>query len=962
MTGGSGGTVLSSRPAGLPTTDGSPRRQNPGAPVPTPARRARTALAALTGLFGGLLVTVVAATPASAEEVYDRPADGMFSIEGHGWGHGHGLSQWGAQGAASLGRTADEITAAYYPGTARGVLPAAPIRVLLQGDDGVDTVVEAADGLTVTDLASGGQATLPVGPTRWRITSATDGLRLSSLTGDTWSPYGFGGAGSFAGPLRFAGPPLVRLDYPGGSSRDYRGAVQAVRTGDTTLQSVDVLDLEDYLLGVVPRESSSSWRPAALQAQAIAARSYSAYKRAHVAGAATYDICDTTACQVFGGTALHTASGSTIALEPASTTDAVRATAGVVRTYAGAPIFAEFSSSNGGWSTDGGAPYLVAARDDWDGAVSNTVHAWTATLAAGDLERRYPAIGHLERMRVTRRDGNGEWGGRVREVVLEGTSPSGAPTSVQTTGVGVYNARTWPASSDGLRSSWWHVRSSTASAVATQSIAPTLVLAPGDPTGRLTVTLRNTGTTAWPVAGLHLAVASPPGEADPLVGGGTRPGAFVGSGRTQVAPGESADFVLALDATGTAPGLQGRAYRLRNDTGPLYGATVSWQVPVRAPVLTAAAAAAPTGPGLLDPTTVVLPVTGAATVRLSVRNTGNVTWPAGPVRLATSGPRERTSPSYGADWISASRPGPLSAGVRPGAAGTVDLVLHGAGRPVGASAEAFEPVWDGRGYLPGAVTRLTVVRVDPSVTHLSEVVAAPPASLSLSNAPTSTATLVVRRRNLGGASWTVGQETLSTGSASPYATRAWPSASTPPPLAASISRPGSATVRPGEVGEWRVPVSAYRVAPGTRSLRLSPQGAGPATTTSISVTAARFTGTLVAVHGAVQVPSTGTATSWFDVRNTGSTAWPVGGAVRSTVLTGSSPSRGPRWTASTRPGTATNLTSPGARTVAPGQVARFVVVLAGNGRSPRTTSEPFGVIWEGWARLGLRAVLAYSVR
>ena len=142
----------------------------------------------------------------------------------------------------------------------------------------------------------------------------------------------------------------------------------------------------------------------------------------------------------------------------------------------------------------------------------------------------------------------------------------------------------------------------------------------------------------------------------------------------------------------------------------------------------------------------------------------------------------------------------------------------------------------------------------------------------------------------------------------------------------------------------------------------SPVGGGPSVTTSITVTAATFAGVLVAVHPSVTVPATGVTTSWFDVRNTGNVAWPVRGAVRSAALTaGGSPARAAGWLASTRPGTAVNLGSPAARSVAPGQVARFVVVLAGNRRTPRAVREPFGVVWEGWGRLDLMAVLPYAL-
>src|SRR5689334_16791730 len=141
-----------------------------------PSVTRRTALAAALGVVGSLVTTVVSAGPAAAEQVYDRPASGVFSVLGHGWGHGHGLSQWGAQGAASLGISADTITSTYYPGTAKGALADSPIRVLLQADEGRDTQVYAASGLKVTDVASGRSETLPAGPTRWRATVDSAGL------------------------------------------------------------------------------------------------------------------------------------------------------------------------------------------------------------------------------------------------------------------------------------------------------------------------------------------------------------------------------------------------------------------------------------------------------------------------------------------------------------------------------------------------------------------------------------------------------------------------------------------------------------------------------------------------------------------------------------------------------------------------------------------------------------------
>jgi stage II sporulation protein D len=955
-----------------------------------PLRRPRpllkkSALVALSGLLGGLVASVAAAPPAAAEEIYVRDADGSFAIEGHGWGHGHGMSQWGAQGGASLGRTVDQITGFYYPGTAKTVLANTPMRVLLQADTGGDTQVYPAGGLAVTDLATGAKATLPTGVERWRSVVDSAGLHVQNYASGAWHNWALLGRSTLAGPVQFGGPTFVRVIFPNSSSRDYRGTVRSVKTSNTTVGTVNVLPMESYLMGVVPRESSASWQPAALQAQAVAARSYSAYKREHAPASQFFDICDTTQCQVYGGAA--TWSGSTrTSLEPASTNDAIKATAGVVRTYQGASIFAEFSSSNGGWSTDGGVPYLKAQRDDWDGAVSNGVHSWTAGLTSTQLERRFPSVGTLRRIRVTQRDGNGEWGGRVKQVVLEGVDSSGAATSVTTTGAGVYNANTWPASSDGLRSSWWRVAAATSSTVVGQSVAPTLVQSPGISTGTLTATLRNSGTTTWSSNGLHLAVASPPGQADPLVGGSTTPGVYTGTATT-IAPGETAAFRFDLTGDGVRAGLQGRSYRLRNGTGGLFGTTVSWQVPVNAPVFSAVTAARPvstaakpaTSPAdapnavFADGRTVVVPVTGSTGVRVSAKNTGNVAWPAGattPVVLGTSGPRDRTSVSADPTWVSPSRPVRMAgtAAVNPGGAGTFDLTLNGNSQPVGVTTESFEPLWEAKHWLDGASTPLTVVRVDPAASRLATVDDPPVSTLALTSAPSGTATLRVRLRNLGGQPWTLTEEGLSA-SATPLSTTAWSSPTTPPKLAGNVTRPGQSKVYPGEVGEWRVPLSAFRKAAGSYPVTVQPIGPGGATygpklTTKVTVTRAVYTGTLVRVSPTVNVPRGGYATAWFDVKNTGNVPWAINSSVRSEALTsGGSPSRHTSWLSATRPGPIrSNVSKPGTTVVNPGEVARFIVVLAGNGRTAGARTEDFGVLWESWTRLaGLRARLAYAI-
>ena len=231
--------------------------------------------------------------PAAAEEV---PVGGAatFTVDGHGYGHGHGLSQYGALGAANQGVGWKQIIGFYYPGTdlgrARG-----PLKVLVTADTSKDVMVDARDGLRLHRLAGGksyllGKLRPRAG--RWRIMPKGDksvvSFRQSGRTGWTrWT--------AFAGSAEFtAGNKPLTLRLPGRGTASYRGALRSV--GKDT---VNVLPMDRYLQGVVPREVPAEWPADAVRAQSVAARSYAAYERAHATG--HYDLCDTTSCQVYGG-------------------------------------------------------------------------------------------------------------------------------------------------------------------------------------------------------------------------------------------------------------------------------------------------------------------------------------------------------------------------------------------------------------------------------------------------------------------------------------------------------------------------------------------------------------------------------------------------------------------------------------------------------------------------------------
>ncbi|MDQ1712348.1 MAG: stage sporulation protein [Frankiaceae bacterium] len=950
--------------------------------------------------FRGALVTallaaplaVLPATPALADEVYPRPANGVFEVEGHGWGHGHGLSQWGAEGAARKGVPYTTILNTYYPSTVQQVAAVRAIRVLINEDDHTDLHVRAASGLAVRDLATNTRYALPAGPTRWRVVADSAGQHVQSY-GSAWSHWSTGGKSAFTGPLQFEGPAANRLYLPDGTARDYRGTLRAVRTGTATINVVNVLDLEAYLYGVVPRESSSYFKPEALKAQSVAARSYATYGIDHPKSS-SYDICSTTSCQVYGGMRLVTASGSTIELETAATNAAVNATARTIRTYGGKAIFAEFSSSNGGFSVATNHPYLQAKADAWD-AIASPHHDWDAQVTAAQLEARYPAVGRLLRIRVTKRDGNGAWGGRVKTVLLEGVDKAGKATTVTTTGGGVYSANTWPRSANGLRGSWWRVIPSYASTVVSRSAVPSLVRPPGVAKGDVVATVRNSGPAPWPVSGLHLAVASPLGAADPLAGGSTRPGVFVAnlsrSGASTIEPNEVAKFVVHLDAARVNTGTYAKSYVVRLATGEAFGAAVKWSVPVVDPRFSSALAGVtpvssspgPSGadapPAVWPNRTVVLPRNGSVTMKVRIKNTSNVPWPLNKgVRLNTSDARSHASPSKGASWLSPSVVGPVTSvegapsatAVAPGQVGVFPLTLYGNGLGVGVTTESFEAAYAPYHWLDGGKVTLYVVRVDTAVARVAGLHAGLAPKTSLLAYPGDRRSLVIRLRNLGGQAWPVnGADVIMTadpaGRADALRTPAWLSATKATRLFRNYSRPGTSAVYPGEIGEYVVPIDPTNRAAGTyREFFQATSGNtrfGPVVGTTASVAAATFTGTLTRNSTGVVVPKGGVATYTIDLKNTGNVTWTVGGNV--VLSAGASKSATPTWRSPSRPAAVGgNLSRKNATTIRPGEIARFTFTIGANGRAPGTYHETFGAGWETWRAMVLSVPVTYTIR
>jgi stage II sporulation protein D len=470
------------------------------------SRTAAVVAAAALSCASWLAGVPTAKADVTVSESYPFPASRMITVDGHGYGHGEGMSQEGAMHAATIGVPATGILAFYYPGatfagagnplirvaltgvadgtTAKGYLPPSDDRYQCSDTTAPATTctltVVQTTGLVITDSATAAHPDPVTGADEWGVAIHKDGLHLRVHTPAGWADAHVAGKPAvFAGPVTFNGPALIRVDWGGGVLRDYRTQVSAVRTdpGSATTPSrmirLATMSLDDYVRGVVYQESPSSWPLQELDAQAIAARSYADSLR--LENKASYDICDSTFCQVFGGTQL-TKKGKTTWLEPdpnKPATDPVAQTADTILVNGSVPVFAQFSSSNGGWTAGGDPSYGPVRPDLWDAASGDPYASWTAVLSAATLEAAY-GFKRLDVLTITSRDGtSAPWGGRVRALRLDGIDASGAPKSVTLTDQSALRL--------GLRSTFYKPRW-TAPTIAAPATAPRghLVVVSGD--------------------------------------------------------------------------------------------------------------------------------------------------------------------------------------------------------------------------------------------------------------------------------------------------------------------------------------------------------------------------------------------------------------------------------------------------------------------------------------------------
>jgi stage II sporulation protein D len=292
----------------------------------------------------------------------------VFTLNGHGWGHGIGMSQYGALGYAQHGWAYDRILGHYFKDTTLGSLPRGTReRVLLVSGKG-SIHFSTGDTVNATDGSSDTKS-LPAGSYRVDTGPVAGNLRLwSSADHDyIWK--------RIQAPLAItAGSSPLELDdaaLNGYDNDHWWGDFRIDRTGGGPLSLVNVVPMEKYVRGVVPCEVPASWLAAAVRAQAVAARSYAAA----TAGGADFDAYPDTRSQMY----------CPIEKQAAASDAAVKATARQVVMYNGSVATAFFSSSSGGRTSSisaswGGTdlPYLAPVKDRYDGANGdNPNHTWS---------------------------------------------------------------------------------------------------------------------------------------------------------------------------------------------------------------------------------------------------------------------------------------------------------------------------------------------------------------------------------------------------------------------------------------------------------------------------------------------------------------------------------------------------------------------------------------------------------
>lgn len=324
-----------------------------------------------------------AAPPAAAAPAAATAAPTSWTLTGSGFGHGVGMSQYGARALAEKGYSAQRILAHYYRGiTYDAVRDDATIATSLE------RAVSRVDLVGRATASGGGTVTITVGS---RQVTARAGQQVRvTRSGSTLAAACSACGWSVSGSRLLVDVWEARTDLEVAGNRYRYGRLHLTPSTSSGVDAVLHMRLHEEYLDQI-REVPWSWPEAALEAQAAAARAFALRKvAAGLRSDCACHVTDTTADQVFH----PLPTGGELAAWPRWRA-AVRATGasttGYVPRYQGAVIEALYSSSNGGWSEDsedvfgGYLPYLRSRYDSASLTAANPYRSWTRTVSGSAL-------------------------------------------------------------------------------------------------------------------------------------------------------------------------------------------------------------------------------------------------------------------------------------------------------------------------------------------------------------------------------------------------------------------------------------------------------------------------------------------------------------------------------------------------------------------------------------------------
>lgn len=391
----------------------------------------RVLLITLLALLGGLLPTAAAAQ------------DSSYTINGSGWGHGVGLSQYGAKAMALSGMTADQIVTSYYSSTQVQTLGEFPLQsehqwILTDPDPLWIGLIQNTGILRFhmhngpADLckANDGEGECPT-----QTANAEENWEFRAIGGGACQFYRegspVGNPGSCRGEIAWEDQPNTRIHIEDLGREYARGKIKMRPVGSGFHVIVEV-DIDEYLYGL--GEVPSSWPDAALQAQVIAARSYGLQRALNYGPEESFSPTRQAQCwcHMYATVVDQNYTGwiKESVLYGDRWVAAVDATTGRVVTHPEAGmstiVLAYYSSSSGGHTDSNIAgfghstqiPYLLGVSDPWSvsPAAENPYASWTKTVSSSQIAAAV-GLDTVTGVAVTERNASGS----VAKVAIAGT-------------------------------------------------------------------------------------------------------------------------------------------------------------------------------------------------------------------------------------------------------------------------------------------------------------------------------------------------------------------------------------------------------------------------------------------------------------------------------------------------------------------------------------------------------------